>query len=285
MFKFVHLFLLCCIVSVFSASAKVEVGTLPFPVPSVSVIADKQYDSLLQQHPMMSSRVVINAVESPRFFTNKTTDFYILLAICVFLGIVRYVNARYFTNLWSVFRSPSYSSASREQLETAGISNLLMNILFCMVGGMFMYYVVKIYSPITASNINPLLLMLSMMGGLAVIYSAKYIAVRFGGWAFRLDSISDTYIFNIFLINKVLAIILLPFVLFLAFADEVYIGPILIIASITIGLLFLSRYLRSWQVFSSFFQHSKFHFFTYLCASEILPLAVLMKLLIKMLLY
>ncbi|OSZ82032.1 hypothetical protein CAP35_01815 [Chitinophagaceae bacterium IBVUCB1] len=260
-------------------------NSLPFVVKPDAAANNRQFDSLMHEHPMMSSQVVINAVEAPRYFNNKTVDFYILVAICIFLGIIRYTNNRYFTNLWSVFRSPSYSSASREQLETAGISNTLMNLLFFMVVGMFMYYLVKIYSPVTAGNINPLLLMLSMMGGLAAIYTGKYIAVRFGGWAFKLDSVSEGYLFNIFLINKVLAVILLPFVFFLAFADAVYKGPVLIVAAILISLLFVSRYLRSWQVFGSFFQYSKFHFFTYLCASEILPLAVLMKLLVKMLLY
>ena len=79
--------------------------------------------------------------------------------------------------------------------------------------------------------------------------------------------------------------VLLPFVLLIAFAAPVYAGPALIVSAVLIALLFVSRYIRSWQVFGSFFQFSKFHFFTYLCASEILPLAVLMKLLVRGLLY
>ena len=79
--------------------------------------------------------------------------------------------------------------------------------------------------------------------------------------------------------------VLLPFVLLIAFAAPVYAGPALVVSGVLIALLFVSRYIRSWQVFGSFFQFSKFHFFTYLCASEILPLAVLMKLLVRGLLY
>ena len=56
------------------------------------------------------------------------------------------------------------------------------------------------------------------------------------------------------------------------------------ITLLSTGLL-INRYTRSWQIFGSFFQYSKFHFFTYLCASEVLPLAVLMKILVQGLQY
>jgi hypothetical protein len=82
-----------------------------------------------------------------------------------------------------------------------------------------------------------------------------------------------------------MALALLPFVLLIAFASPAYASPAIIVSGILVALLFVSRYIRSWQVFGSFFQFSKFHFFTYLCASEILPLAVLMKLLVRGMLY
>jgi hypothetical protein len=67
----------------------------------------------------------------------------------------------------------------------------------------------------------------------------------------------------------------------MAFGSAALAGPAVVVSVIVIALLFINRYIRSWQVFGSFFQYSKFHFFTYLCASEILPLAVLMKLLVR----
>ena len=78
---------------------------------------------------------------------------------------------------------------------------------------------------------------------------------------------------------------LVPFVIILAFADHEWASQMVIISFIVSGILLLNRYIRSWEVFGSFFQYSKFHFFMYLCASELLPLAVLMKLLVKGLMF
>jgi Na+-translocating ferredoxin:NAD+ oxidoreductase RnfD subunit len=124
-----------------------------------------------------------------------------------------------------------------------------------------------------------------LVAGTGVIYLIKYAAVQFSGWAFRVQGITEHYLFNVFLINKVLGVTLVPFVIILAFADREWAQQIVILSFITSGILLLNRYIRSWQVFGSFFQYSKFHFFVYLCASEILPLAVLMKLLVKGLMF
>ena len=216
---------------------------------------------------------------------DKSLDFYVILSIVLMLGVARYANPKYFHNLWSTFRSPGHSHASREQLEVAGFSNLFMNIFFAMVSGLYVYYLVRSNTAQTTASLPHWLLMLMLMAGMGLIYLAKYLTVSFGGWAFKLDSVSKSYIFNIFLVNKIMALVLLPFVLLIAFASPAYAGPAFIVSGILVALLFVSRYIRSWQVFGSFFQFSKFHFFTYLCASEILPLAVLMKLLVRGLLY
>jgi Na+-translocating ferredoxin:NAD+ oxidoreductase RnfD subunit len=124
-----------------------------------------------------------------------------------------------------------------------------------------------------------------LIAGTGLIYLTKYAAVRFSGWAFRVEGITEHYLFNVFLINKVLGITLMPFIIVLAFADHEWAQQVVIISFVVSGLLLLNRYIRSWEVFGSFFQYSKFHFFLYLCASELLPLAVLMKLLVKGLMF
>jgi hypothetical protein len=109
--------------------------------------------------------------------------------------------------------------------------------------------------------------------------------VRFSGWAFRVESITEHYLFNVFLINKILGVVLLPFAVIMAFGAQELAQTMEVFSFFIISILFLNRYFRSWQVFGSFFQYSKFHFFTYLCASELLPLAVLMKLMVRGLLF
>jgi hypothetical protein len=238
-------------------------------------------DSFMMAQPQMASKQIIYGTTHMVPVIDRTPDFYMLLALCLMLGLIRVSDPRYFIMLWRAFLNPTLSNRQlKEQLQGAGLSNLLMNIFFTMVAGAYIYYIVKIFSPQRAINISTSLLLLLLVAGVMVIYVAKYLVVRFSGWAFRVEDITEHYLFNVFLINKILSIILIPFIIILAFANTVWLQPVIIVSFFVVGVLLINRYVRSWQVFGSFFEYSKFHFFTYLCASELLPLAVLLKLLI-----
>ena len=243
-------------------------------------------DSSLAAHPMLESPYLISDIQSPHKYVSQTSDFYLLLTLCLILGLIRYMDTRYFGNLWRAFWNPTLSNRQlKDQLQGAGLPNFLMNIFFAFAGGAYMYYIVRYFTPISSGVIPPSLLIIMLIAGTGLIYVIKYSAVRFSGWAFRLEGITEHYLFNVFLINKILAITLIPFIIVLAFADHNLARQIVVISFITSGILLLNRYIRSWQVFGSFFQYSKFHFFMYLCASELLPLAVLMKILVKGLMF
>ncbi len=243
-------------------------------------------DSVLAAHPMIASPYVISDIQSPHVMVSQTSDFYLLLLLCLLLGLIRYMDTRYFINLWRAFWNPTLSNRQlKDQLQGAGLPNFLMNLFFAFAGGAYIYYVVKFFTPRNSGVIPPSLLIIMLIAGTGLIYVAKYAAVRFSGWAFRVEGITEHYLFNVFLINKVLAVTLVPFIIVLAFADREWAQQVVVISFITSGILLLNRYIRSWQVFGSFFQYSKFHFFMYLCASELLPLAVLMKLLVKGLMF
>ncbi len=261
-------------ITTFADSATLERGTIVMT------------DSFIAAHPMMASQYIVSDIELPHIYVSKTADFYLLLFLCLMLGLIRFMDTRYFINLWRAFWNPTLSNRQlKEQLQGAGLPNLLMNLFFAFASGAYIYYVVKFFTPHHSGVIPPSLLIIMLITGTGLIYLAKYAAVRFSGWAFRVEGITEHYLFNVFLINKVLAVTLIPFIIILAFADHDWAQQVVFISFVASGILLLNRYIRSWQVFGSFFQYSKFHFFMYLCASELLPLAVLMKLLVKGLMF
>ncbi|MFI5196440.1 MAG: DUF4271 domain-containing protein [Chitinophagales bacterium] len=273
-----------------SAQAKVEpaqYGILIFPdSATLRQGAIKMADHFLAEQPMMTGKYVISDIERPHVMISQTADFYLLLFLCLMLGLIRFMDTRYFLNLWRAFWNPTLSNRQlKEQLQGSGLPNFLMNIFFTFAGGAYIYYVVRFFTPHPFGVIPPSLLIIMLIAGTGLIYLAKYTAVRFSGWAFRVEGITEHYLFNVFLINKVLGIMLIPFIIILAFADHEWAQQAVIISFVISAILLLNRYFRSWQVFGSFFQYSKFHFILYLCASELLPLAVLMKLLVRGLMY
>jgi hypothetical protein len=243
-------------------------------------------DSFLAVQPQLAGKHTFIGITHAVSSTDRTPDFYLLLFLCLLLGLIRFSDSRYFTMLWRAFLNPTLSNRQlKDQLQGAGLSNLLMNIFFTMVGGAYIYYVVKVFTPQRSNVIPASLFLVLLIAGMMLIYISKYAVVKFSGWAFRVEGITEHYLFNVFLINKILSIILIPFIIILAFASTVWLQPVVIVSFAVIAILLINRYVRSWQVFGSFFEYSRFHFFTYLCASELLPLAVLMKLLVRGLLF
>ncbi len=243
-------------------------------------------DTFIANLPVLNAKYTINDIEHPRVYESQTADFYLLLFLCIMLGLIRFMDARYFMNLWRAFWNPTLSNRQlKDQLQSSAVPNFLMNIFFTFAGGAYIYYIVKFFTPHRSGVIPPSLLIIMLIGGTGIIYLAKFAAIRFSGWAFRVEGITEHYLFNVFLINKVLGITLIPFIIILAFADHQWAQQVVVLSFVVGGALLVNRYMRSWQVFGSFFQYSKFHFFMYLCASELLPLAVLMKLLVKGLMF
>ena len=243
-------------------------------------------DSAIRLNPLMATSYITSDIELPHFTNTKTSDFYLLLFLCLMLGFIRFLDKKYFYNLWLAFWNPTLSSRQlKDQLQGAGLPNLLMNIFFTIAEGSYIYYIVRFFTPHHSGVIPSSLLIIMLILGTGLIYFAKFTAVKFSGWAFRVEGVTEHYLFNVFLINKILAIVLVPFIIVLAFASREVVQQIVVISFVVSGILLFTRYLRSWQVFGSFFQYSKFHFFMYLCASELLPLVVLMKLLVKGLMF
>lgn len=286
------LLILVCLLSLLPARAQTMMSLTMYGtevlIDSATLMANEKYlgDSMLAAHPMLASPYLVSDIQSPHIMASQTADFYLLLFLCLILGLIRYTDTRYFMNLWRAFWNPTLANRQlKDQLQGAGLQNFLMNLFFAFAGGAYIYYVVRFFTPHSSGVIPPSLLIIMLIVGTGIIYIAKYAAVRFSGWAFRVESVTEHYLFNVFLINKVMSVALLPFIIVLAFADRPLAHQVVLISFITAGILLLNRYFRSWKVFGSFFQYSRFHFFMYLCASELLPLAVLMKLLVKGLMF
>jgi hypothetical protein len=291
--RFLHkpyfLILLLLLLSV-PAMAKVSTAkygvVIPYDSARLSKMAIRKTDSIIKAHPQMTLKYGVSAIMKVRPYTNRTRDFYVLACLCIMLGLIRYSDPRYFNGLLQAFWNPTRSNRQvKDQLQSLRLSNILMNIFFTMAAGAYVYYVIYFFE-MRRTGVAPSLIILGLLvAGMMFIYLGKYAVIRFSGWAFRLEGITDFYLFNVFLINKIIAIAVLPFIALFAFADPQYTQPLMILSFALIGVLLINRYTRSWQVFGSFFQYSKFHFFMYLCASELLPLAVLMKLLVRGMLY
>ncbi len=257
-------------------TAVVKTDTLAPAVQSVNIYqaAIKQ---LLQQNNYLNSKGT--PVAMPVKFKQQATGgifFYLLLLLVLLLALLRFFYARYFTTLFRVFFNTSLrQSQLTDQLLQAKLPSLLFNLFFILSAGTYVYFLLQYYHVVP--NIKYWLFWAGSIGATAVIYFTKYSSLKFTGWITGYSQTTSTYVFVIFLINKILGIVLLPFTILMAFGGANVAVAAALVSLLFTGLLLLMRFLRSYGLLQNQLKINRFHFFLYLAGVEIIPLLVIYK--------
>lgn len=242
---------------------------------------DSAYQAELYKHPMLQHKDnYYSVMERPRPFQNHNSTFLMAIGLLTFAGLFRMSNPAYFKNVFRAFANHTLSSRQlRDQLSQSNRAGFFMNLLFCLsltfylleLSGFFQLSVPGAYSYFQKAGL--------LAVGLALLFLLRFIVIRLSGWIFKLEDSMDHYLFNTLLGHKVLGFLLLPFTVVLSFGEGAWVEVTVLLSFIIIGFTLIHRYVRSWGLFSYFFRAHRVHFFLYLCASEILPAALLVKLL------
>ena len=170
--------------------------------------------------------------------------FYLIAIIGLMVGFLRFFYTRYFNNLFRVFFNASLrQSQLTDQLLQAKLPSLFFNILFVISGGVYVYLLLHHKNLISIQNFWSELLYCTL--SLGIIYFIKFITLKFTGWLTGYTNVTNTYVFIIFLINKILGILLVPFTVIIAFSLPELAAASVIISLLLIGLMLLLRFFRS----------------------------------------
>jgi len=210
---------------------------------------------------------------------SKDALFYTVLFLVFMLGFIKNVFPKYFQNLFRLFFQTSLrQKQTKDQLEQDGQASLLINLFFLLSAGLFITLMIQHYRWL---DMPYWILYAYSTAVLAIIYFGKYLFVSFAGWVFNNSQSASSYLFLVAVVNRIMGVVLLPLIVVMAFAE----APIAVIAlTVSFGvvtLLFFYRYIVSFGLLRSELQVNPFHFFLYLCAVEILPMALIYKLLVE----
>lgn len=239
------------------------------------------YAKVLKSHPNFNffGQGVFRTI-SPRLVVRKDGLFYLLGGLFLLLGVVKASFGRYFSNLFTVFfRASLKQKQMREQLLQTPLASLLLNLLFVGVGGLYATFVIQ--DRAAGGQYNFWLLYGYSVAGLSALYLGKYFILKLLGWTLRMENTTDTYIFIVFICNKVLAIFLLPLLLVAAFARPEGVTVAMTVSLVLVVGIFIYRYISSYGYITREVKASRFHFFLYLCAFEVAPLLLIYKVLLK----
>lgn len=217
----------------------------------------------------------VNFVIERRESSGKEFLFYFICGLLLYVGLFRTIYPGYFANLFRVYFNTSLRQTQlAEQLLQAKLPSFLLNLFFVLSAGTFIWQLLEhFHQPLMpVRKLLPLCITF-----VAIIYLIKFFFLKFIGWASTIQGATDNYIFIIFMVNKILGIVWLPFIIILAFAPEDWKYPAALTALLTTGLFFLSRYIKGYALARQKISINSFHFLLYILAAEVFPLMILYK--------
>jgi hypothetical protein len=227
---------------------------------------------IFSHHPWMgfNSRPETN-YSARKTFQGKEVYFYIIIALLLVFAILRNAFSKYFNDLFRVFfRTTLKQRQIREQLMQTPLPSLLMNAFFVLSGGLYMALVLDHYGKNPAASVWELALYCA--AGLAAAYFVKFIGLRILGTIFGIRQAVTSYIFIVFIINKMVGILLLPFIVLLAFTTGSLQQWALTLSFILLGGMLIYRFILTFAAIRNQIKVNPFHFLIYVAAFEVAPL-------------
>lgn len=154
--------------------------------------------------------------------------------------------------------------------------SLGLNTIFAINTGLLIFYLFK-YLNIEPIKANPFVSLSIYSISVLIIYFIKTFFLRVLGFLFMVKEEFAEYIHNINLFNKNTGLLLFPVVILYPYINE-HLKPVVLYTGITLFLLMiLLRFFRGFQIIIRK-GVSVFYLILYLCAIEILPVLLLIKL-------
>jgi hypothetical protein len=246
--------------------------------PSVSIGSTAFNYMVLAHHPYFGFTAKPYQAPAASIYraSGKELLFYVLVVLLIFFGILKQAFPKYFSDMFRlVFRTTLKQRQVREQLIQTPLPGLMLNIFFVLVAGFYISFLLQHYHIDPVNNQWLLLLYCSL--GVLVIYFVKFVGLKFSGWLFNMEGAASSYIFIIFIINKMLGIVLLPFLVLLAFTSGNLYITTLSLSLVIIGGLLIYRFILTYAAIRNDVKVNPFHFLLYILAFEIAPLLLVYK--------
>jgi len=242
-------------------------------------IAQQASDSLKKELAEKQMPVQILKEGDKKVFSGKEYLFYYLIFLFILFGLLRRAFAKYFYDLFRVFfKTTLKQRQTQEQLLQSSLASVFMNSFFVLSAGLYLNFLLQYFNLVISENFW--LQYVYCIGGLAAIYLVKFIGLKITGWLFNVSNTTDSYIFIVFIINKMLGIFLLPFLLLLAFANDPLYSSAMFISWVGLGLLLIYRFILSYSAVRKEVKLNSFHFILYILGFEVIPLLLIYKLLL-----
>jgi hypothetical protein len=258
---------------------EIPADTTLFDRDSIEVQEDKPTSVFIEEEP--GDPAVYNIAKN---INRDLTPDWILYFIIVVLIVLAWIRLIFSKTLVKVFKSALNYQLSLKLYDDPGLIQkrifTFLNILYFLTTGVFIFLLLDffLYYPLALGGLNLFLAVTTVL----ILYSLfRYFSMKFTGYLFNQQDLFSEARFHNFLYNKVSGILIIPFILLLAYTEGVlqeisaYAG-LLLLFSIVIMRVF------RFAVFLMKADFLIFYFILYLCTLEIVPLLVVIKLILSL---
>jgi hypothetical protein len=204
---------------------------------------------------------------------------WLFIAFVLQLLILIYVKATGLKNfedsIKAYFNTNLSQQLFREQESAISFSVLLQMMNFIISCSVLLYlFVDYFFQPNLADSlkIGTVIFLFT-----ATIYFLKYLGYKVISYIFPFSEDIDLFRFNYFLNQKLLGVLLIPFVYTIAYSPSPYNTYFLLISAIIFLSTMLVRSAKGLVIGSAYLRKHMFHFLLYICTFEIAPVLILVK--------
>ena len=244
------------------------------------------FDVVPHRAPGASKNAVQSATPAKSFFqkislprgqsTSKTFLFWSLVAAFGFLTFSIAANRSVVGKAWRAFLNENQLALAHREATglTGSAPYFLLYANFLLNAGVFAFLITRYFRGDSFNNLPFLLL---CVAGASTVFLFKHLLLSVVAWLYPVANEVRRYNFLVTVFNCVLGLFLVPFNFLIAFARDF--EPFLVFWTLGVAVVFFGyRVLRASVIGLKFLATDQFHFLLYLCAVEIAPVLLLVKL-------
>ncbi len=271
-------------------TAGVDSSYLQTPADMMSSHTGKSISHLqsyyLQWQDQFPSRIIQLSYGTPqhpqqeilRKSQSEDWKFYLALVLLILLAFIRYGYAKEFDELFTVFRNWGPSQQMFREIGT-GVSfgTVLLNFFSVLVISMFVFLVISTYQFLQSEP--PWFMMLIALTTVTLFLLARYALLKAAAMLLPFGKEITLYNFYEIQINRLLGVVMFPMVLLISFATLPVSRYALYVTLLVVAAFIFMRYLKGFNIGINYFGRHLFHFLLYICALEIAPVLIIIRLL------
>ena len=218
----------------------------------------------------------LSTVGTLRTEVNDTWEIIFMIFMMSFLASINFFWNKKVKQMLRAFGSITQTNLLMKEeniLYRSGI--ITINILFLLSISFFLFKASVFYG--IRFLHGDILSFLQVLVIVIMIFSVKTLSMRITGVLLKSEELFEKYNFNLFLLNNVLGLTLLPVIICISFFTIINESLFIYIGIAIIILFYLYRVFRGYKISRSEHHVSQLYIILYICTLEILPLVILTK--------